>query len=124
MKYARTCISRYGLNISFSRESDIEIVDGYVGLGYAQSRPEELSLLMELASTEGLFLDPVYTGKAFFGMMQELRRNPKIFGDRIVFLHTGGIFGLLAKANEFSPTPSVNQNPRISHHGLRCIRRV
>jgi D-cysteine desulfhydrase len=97
------CISRYGLNISFSRESDIEIVDGYVGLGYAQSRPEELSLLMEVASAEGLFLDPVYTGKAFFGMVQELRRNQKIFGDRIVFLHTGGIFGLLPKANEFAP---------------------
>jgi len=97
------CISRYGLNISFSRESDIEIVDGYVGLGYAQSRPEELSLLMELASREGLFLDPVYTGKAFFGMVQELRRNPKVFGDRIVFLHTGGIFGLLPKSNELAP---------------------
>jgi D-cysteine desulfhydrase len=97
------CISRYGLKISFSRESDIEIVDGYVGLGYAQSKPEELSFLMEVASTEALFLDPVYTGKAFFGMMQELRQNPKTFGERIVFLHTGGIFGLLAKASEFAP---------------------
>jgi len=97
------CISRYGLKVPFSRESDIEIVDGYVGLGYAQSRPEELSLLMELASTEGLFLDPVYTGKAFFGMVQELRRNPKAFGDQIIFLHTGGIFGLLPKAKELAP---------------------
>jgi D-cysteine desulfhydrase len=96
------CISRYGLNVSFSRESDIEIVDGYVGLGYAQSRPQELSLLMEVASAEGLFLDPVYTGKAFFGMVQELRRNQKIFGDRIVFLHTGGIFGLFPKAAELA----------------------
>lgn len=93
-------ISRYGLGLSFSRESDIEIVDGYVGLGYAQSRPEELSLLKELASLEGLFLDPVYTGKAFFGMVQELQRNPKVFGDRIVLLHTGGIFGLFPKAAE------------------------
>lgn len=97
------CIARYGLDLSFSRESDIEIVDGYVGLGYAQSRPEELSLLAELASTEGLFLDPVYTGKAFFGMVQELRRNARFFGDQVIFLHTGGIFGLLPKANEFAP---------------------
>jgi D-cysteine desulfhydrase len=96
-------VSRYGLELSFSRKSDVEIVDGYVGLGYAQSRPEELSLLVELATTEGLFLDPVYTGKAFFGMVQELRRNPRVFGDRVVFLHTGGIFGLLAKSNEFAP---------------------
>ncbi len=97
------CISRYGLDLSFSRESDIEIVDGYVGLGYAQSRPEELSLIVELASTEGLFLDPVYTGKAFFGMVQELRRDARVFGDQIIFLHTGGIFGLPPKANEFVP---------------------
>jgi len=97
------CVSRYGLNVSFSRESDIEIVDGYVGLGYAQSRPEELSLLIELASTEGLFLDPVYTGKAFFGMVQELRRDARVFGEQIIFLHTGGIFGLLPKANELAP---------------------
>ena len=97
------CISRYGLNVSFSRESDIEIVDGYVGLGYALSRPEELSLLMEVASTEGLFLDPVYTGKAFFGMAQELRRDARVFGDQIIFLHTGGIFGLFPKANQLAP---------------------
>jgi len=97
------CISRYGLNVSFSRESDIEIVDGYVGLGYAQSRPEELSLLMEMASAEGLFLDPVYTGKAFFGMVQEIRRNARVFGDQIIFLHTGGIFGLFPKAKELAP---------------------
>ena len=96
------CISRYGLKISFSRESDIEIVDGYVGLGYAQSRPEELSLIVELASTEGLFLDPVYTGKAFFGMVQELRRDARVFGDQIIFLHTGGIFGLFPKAAELA----------------------
>ena len=102
-KICEDCISRYGLNVSFSRESDIEIVDGYVGLGYALSRPEELSLLMEVAATEGLFLDPVYTGKAFFGMAQELRRDARVFGDQIIFLHTGGIFGLLPKANQLAP---------------------
>jgi D-cysteine desulfhydrase len=96
------CISRYRLNISFPKESDIEIVDGYVGLGYAQSRPEELELIRDVAREEGIFLDPVYTGKAFFGMAKELERNPKCFGERIVFLHTGGIFGLFPKAAEMA----------------------
>jgi D-cysteine desulfhydrase len=95
-------ISRYRLNISFPKESDIEIVDGYVGLGYAQSRPEELELIRDVAREEGIFLDPVYTGKAFFGMAKELERNPKCFGERIVFLHTGGIFGLFPKAAEMA----------------------
>ncbi len=95
-------IANYQLGISFSRERDIEIVDGYVGRGYALSRLEELTLLRDVARIEGIFLDPVYTGKAFFGMTQELSRDPNRFGDRIVFMHTGGIFGLFPKADEFA----------------------
>jgi D-cysteine desulfhydrase len=74
---------------------DIEIQDGYVGLGYARSRPEEIRLIAELARSEGLVLDPVYTGKAFFALCSELQRDRGRFGSRVVFLHTGGIFGLL-----------------------------
>ena len=96
-------ISNYQLDIQFSSEGDIEIIDGYVGRGYALSRPEELALLCDVARTEGILLDPVYTGKAFFGMSQELRRDPHCFGERIVFMHTGGIFGLFPKANEIAP---------------------
>ncbi len=98
-------IRAYQLHVPFSRERDVEILDGYVGLGYAKSRPEELSLLREVARTEGIVLDPVYTGKAFFGMIQELSRNPEVFGERIVFVHTGGIFGLFPKADEIGILP-------------------
>jgi D-cysteine desulfhydrase len=92
-----------GLEIDFSRDRDINILDGYVGRGYALSRPEELSEICDLARTEGIFLDPVYTGKAFFGMIQELKRDPKCFEERIIFIHTGGIFGLFPKAREIEP---------------------
>jgi D-cysteine desulfhydrase len=94
-------LSDYHLEIDFSRDRDIEIVDGYVGRGYALSQPEELALISDVARTEGIFLDPVYTGKAFFGMVQELKRDRECFGERIVFIHTGGIFGLFPKAGEF-----------------------
>jgi len=89
-------VARYGLSISFDRERDIEILDGYVGPGYALSYPEELRLIREVARKQGLLLDPVYTGKAFYGMTQELPR----LGQRIVFLHTGGVFGLFTKTAE------------------------
>lgn len=79
-----------------------EIVDGYVGRGYALSRPEELAAIRDLARLEGVVLDPVYTGKAYFGMIAELAKNPKIFGDRIVFIHTGGLFGLFPIAEQFA----------------------
>jgi D-cysteine desulfhydrase len=41
-----TAIATYELNISFDRERDIDIVDGYVGLGYALSRPEEIAMIL------------------------------------------------------------------------------
>jgi D-cysteine desulfhydrase len=96
----KTAIANYKLKIPFFGQEDIHIVDGYVGDGYGKASAQVLSLLVEMARTEGIILDPVYTGKAFYGMIQELKRNPKNFGDRIVFMHTGGIFGLLPMAAE------------------------
>jgi len=96
-------IRRYELSIPFSRERDVVIVDGYVGRGYALSQPQELSLIRDVAGKEGVFLDPVYTGKAFFGMTQEIGKTPGCFGERVVFLHTGGIFGVFPKASEMAP---------------------
>ena len=96
-------IADYHLDIDFDRQRDVHVIDGYVGRGYALSRPEELALLCEVAQTEGIFLDPVYTGKAFFGMVEELKRDPGCFGERIIFIHTGGLFGLFPKAKEISP---------------------
>ena len=78
-----------------------EILDGYVGRGYALSRPEELAAIRDLARLEGVVLDPVYTGKAYVGMMAELSKNKNAFGDRIVFVHTGGLFGLFPIADQF-----------------------
>jgi D-cysteine desulfhydrase len=75
---------------------DIEIVDGHVGLGYARSRPEELATIRDVCRSDGVVLDPVYTGKAFHGIVTELRRDARRFGPTIAFLHTGGLFGLFA----------------------------
>ena len=96
-------IADYHLDLDFVRERDIEIIDGYVGRGSGLSQPAELAMINEVAQTEGIFLDPVYTGKAFFGMVKELKRDPKCFGERIIFIHTGGIFGLFPKAAELEP---------------------
>lgn len=96
--------ARYGLELGLG-DKDVEILDGFVGRGYAQSRPEELALLRDLVRSEGLVLDPVYTGKAMFGLVSEARARPGSLGRRIVFMHTGGIFGLMTaeKAAELGP---------------------
>jgi D-cysteine desulfhydrase len=103
MSLCDATVARYHLPVSVDRREDIEIIDGYVGCGYALSRPEELALICDLARTEGLYVDPVYTGKAFYGMVGELEKQPGCFGDTVLFLHTGGLFGLFPKAGEIEP---------------------
>ncbi len=99
----REAIVRYDLDVAFEAERDLEIVDGYVGAGYALSRPDELRLIAHVCRHEGLVLDPVYTGKAFFGMVDQLKADHNIFGERIVFLHTGGLIGLFPQAEDLGP---------------------
>ncbi len=79
----------------------VRVIDGYVGPGYAQAGPEVFELIADLARTEGVVLDPVYTGKGFFGMLQELEAGRFGEGD-IVFIHTGGVFGLFPQRQSFS----------------------
>jgi D-cysteine desulfhydrase len=83
--------------------ADLDIVDGHVGLGYARSRPEELATIRDVCRRDGLVLDPVYTGKAFHGVVTELARDRGRFGERIVFVHTGGIYGLFPAAAQLAP---------------------
>ncbi len=72
----------------------VHLLDGYQGLGRGQIREEELSTIISLAREEGILLDPIYTGKAFLGLLDHFRRDPKEFGSRVCFIHTGGIFSL------------------------------
>ena len=95
---------RYHAGIEVSQSNIDGMVDGYVGLGYAKSRPAELELVRDIARREALILDPVYTGKAFYGIVTELRADSRRFGDRIVFVHTGG---MLSACSFRSPTSST-----------------
>ena len=74
------------------RPDDVSVVEGFKGRGYALSTAEETADIESVARASGLILDPVYTGKAFRALLCE----PERFGPRPLFVHTGGIFGLLA----------------------------
>ena len=84
--------SRYGLPVEVPRE--IRLLDGYQGAGRAEVEPGALETLVRVARTEGLVLDPVYTAKAFGGLLDRLRREPGTLGARVCFIHTGGVFGI------------------------------
>ena len=55
------------------------------------------------ARTEGLLLDPVYTGKGMAGLIGLARRGAFDRGEKVVFLHTGGAPALFAYEDSFYP---------------------
>jgi D-cysteine desulfhydrase len=91
---------KFKLNVDFEKE-EIQIIDGYVGEGYAKSKKEELDLIRSMAENTGIILDPVYTGKAMYGLLDQLRKEKFPKGERILFLHTGGGFGLFPVKEKF-----------------------
>jgi len=80
-------------------DSLVDICDSYVGLGYGRMNNEQIDFLRNVISETGILFDPVYTGKCLWGLYEELRtkridRFPND-GKNILFLHTGGTFGLM-----------------------------
>ncbi|MCX7625004.1 MAG: D-cysteine desulfhydrase family protein [Candidatus Sumerlaeaceae bacterium] len=88
----------------------VNVLDGYVGKGYAIPYHEEMDAIMQLAQTEGIVLDPVYTGKAFYGLTREITAGRFGRNDTVLFLHTGGVFGLMA------------QGPFFSSYWKKCVK--
>jgi L-cysteate sulfo-lyase len=68
----------------------------YVGQGYGIPTSGTLEAIRLAAETEGLLLDPVYTGKAMAGLVDLCRRGFFRTGQNVVFLHTGGAAALFA----------------------------
>ena len=84
---------RYEHNIDISSITP-RTLDGYVGRGYGLAGDEVLDAINMLARLEGIVLDPVYTGKALFGMLEEIKKGRFAGSKDIVFVHTGGALGL------------------------------
>ena len=83
-------------------EADVEITPAdyhlrdMCGPGYSISSREGREAIELLAAQEGIFLDPVYTGKAFAGLLAMAREGAFGPEDRVLFLHSGGAGGLFA----------------------------
>ncbi len=74
----------------------------YVGGGYGIPTPGMIEAVRMLARLEGIFLDPVYSGKGMAGLMDLIRRGVFTKGQTVVFLHTGGSTGLFGYADTFN----------------------
>lgn len=80
---------------------EFTVHDRYRGKGYAIPTEDGNEAIKLCARTEGLILDPVYTGKAVSGMIDLLRQGVLDDAEAILFFHTGGYPALFAMAEHF-----------------------
>jgi len=78
--------------------TDWDVLDQYRGPAYGVADLEVWQTIRTVAQTEGLLLDPVYTGKAMHALVSEVRAGR--WGGRVLFWHTGGAFGLFGRGHE------------------------
>jgi D-cysteine desulfhydrase len=121
---ATATATRLGRPHTFAAD-DITVDAGYLGDGYGVVGDLEREAISLMARTEGILLDPVYTGRAFGGLLDMLQRPEgfrKPFGSHarnIVFWHTGGTPALFAYARELT---SLGRFQAILNAGRREIR--
>jgi D-cysteine desulfhydrase len=109
--YFQRCI--YDLCLSVQKElatdlrldpAEIDIDDRFIGPGYARIGKTEIEFIRNIASNSGLVLDPAYTSKALLGLFSRIADGRFNSGSNILFIHTGGIFGLLPMAGKILET--------------------
>lgn len=89
------------LNLDFTLKSeDFDVRDAYLGQGYGIVTDVEREAIRLVARTEGLFVDPVYTGRALGGLLDLINRGEFTPAQRVLFWHTGGAPALFAYAKD------------------------
>jgi D-cysteine desulfhydrase len=86
------------LDASLPSPGPLEIDDRFKGPAYGVASADQLAFIVRVARVSGLVLEPSYTGKALFGLS---RLSPK--PARALFVHTGGLPGLLAEPTVIAP---------------------
>lgn len=93
----KTATAKFKIPVKISR-GDVALIDGYIGKGYGIPYKEELNTIKEVAKL-GVILEPVYTGKAFYGMLCNLKKYKY---RKVIFIHTGGIFSIFAHTKDLT----------------------
>jgi D-cysteine desulfhydrase len=96
-RLARELTSRLGQPCDFTPQEVPLIEKRYVGQCYGVPSAEG-NAAIRAGQLEGIVLDPIYTGKAFAGMLDLIERGEMGRSEPIIFLHTGGLPGLFAFA--------------------------
>ena len=86
---ANAAVAILDLDVSIDN-NEVRNTDAFVGKGYGMLTPECADAIKLVAQTEGIFLDPVYSGKAMAGLIDHIERGQLTSDDTVIFLHTGG----------------------------------
>ena len=81
---------RTGIAKDFIKDDDIIVDDSYVGPGYGRPTAAGIAAIRTVGRSEGIILDPVYTGKAMSALLDNVRSGAWPDARDVVFLHTGG----------------------------------
>lgn len=81
---------------------DINISDVVLAPGYGQLNDKVSQAIKLAANTEGLLLDPVYSGRTFAGMIEHIKSGVIDKNQKIAFIHTGGLAALFAYQNDLT----------------------
>ena len=93
-----------GIQRGFSQD-DTRLDEAYDTPGYGVVTDGERRAVRELAQSEGILLDPVYTGRAFYGMLDCLDRCSIPLGSTVLFWHTGGLPAIFDYSNDLQLPP-------------------
>ena len=77
-------------------KSDVIVYDEYIGSGYGEPTKGMIEATKLLAREEAILLDPVYSGKAFAGLIDLIKNKKFTKNDNVLFIHTGGAVSLSA----------------------------
>ena len=94
---ANQVLADLGSGLHVDRDVDLHMDTGYFAPGYEQPNEKASEAIKMLARLEGLFVDPVYTGKALAGLIDHIRTCKVEQGSNVVFWHTGGATALFAE---------------------------
>lgn len=89
------------------QEKDIQNSVDWVGPDYGLMSSEGRSAAELLARTEGILVDPVYSGKGLAGLVGDIAAGSLTSRDRVVFLHTGGLPAIFSYADEILKEPPM-----------------
>ena len=97
----RIVVEARGYDPELVERAPLVVDESSRGPGYGVMSAEQRDFLRRVARASGVILDPVYTGKAMHALAEAVVRGNLARGARVLFVHTGGLPGLLAQAHDF-----------------------